>query len=93
MTATFVWPDHDDQPVIAVTDEVQYALHTYTGALIATWPGRPQNGGGVTMTEHGFTQPFCRPVGEAWTFVGECTRDGHPCWHWRRLWALAKGGA
>lgn len=95
MSATYIWPERGDGPVLAVTNDAQYVLRDYAGMLIATWPGSPtRNGGGVTMTEHAYTAPFCRPPGEAWSFVGECTDvTGRPAWCWRRLWALALGGA
>ena len=92
---TFVWPEREDGgPVLAVTDDdVHYTLCDYRGTLIATYPGTSHNGRGVTMSEVAYTRPFTRPPGEAWQHTGDCTRDGLPCWVWRRLWALALGGA
>jgi len=84
----------EDGSVLAVTDnDVQYTLCDYRGALIAIYPGGNHNGHGATMTEIAYTAPFCRPPGEAWQHTGDCTRDGLSCWVWRRLWALALGGA
>jgi len=85
MTTTFVWPDNADGPVMAITDErVDCVLRDYAGRLIATYPFAP--GRGVTMTEHAYTMPYCKPVGEAWTLVERGER-----WHWQRLWVLAIG--
>lgn len=89
MSVNFLY--ESDGTVIAVTEEhATCTLSDHAGRVLAVYPGSGARG--VTMREVAYTPPFCRPPGEAWQRIGECTREGMACWVWQRLWALASGG-